>query len=301
MINKIKKKEKNKLVKSDIIYINDEPTTYVIYEDTTIINTKTSHIMKPQIKKFTGRVIVRLTHKGIRKEYQLSRLMAVSFIPNPENKSFVHHIDRNVMNNLPDNLQWVTESEHISIHSNDDSHPFAKGENHSRSTLTDEQVHIICKLIQGNKKSQREISKMFNVPEYIIHEIRLKHNWKHITCKYDFTNYTAGSIAMKEKDVKKVCRMISKNKATLPEIANKIGVEYGSVLNIYNKKIFVNISNNYDFSKFTKHMRYPEKMHNDIKRLMLSGKSNKEIIKILNLERCPKTNTFLYRERRKIN
>jgi len=39
------------------------------------------------------------------------RLVAMAFIPNPENKPYVDHIDNNKLNNNVNNLAWVTSSE----------------------------------------------------------------------------------------------------------------------------------------------------------------------------------------------
>ena len=42
---------------------------------------------------------------------RVSRIVALAFIPNPENKPDVDHISRNVEDNSVKNLRWVTKSE----------------------------------------------------------------------------------------------------------------------------------------------------------------------------------------------
>lgn len=45
------------------------------------------------------------------KKYKVHRLVALYFLPNPDNKSQVDHIDGNPKNNKVDNLRWVTPEE----------------------------------------------------------------------------------------------------------------------------------------------------------------------------------------------
>lgn len=51
-----------------------------------------------------------------KRQHSVHRLVAEAFIPNPENKIVVHHIDGNPLNNQVDNLMWVTLDEHKEIH-----------------------------------------------------------------------------------------------------------------------------------------------------------------------------------------
>lgn len=54
---------------------------------------------------------VTLTKNGKQIQKLVHRLVAEAFIPNPENKKEVNHIDGNKLNNNIDNLEWVTPKE----------------------------------------------------------------------------------------------------------------------------------------------------------------------------------------------
>lgn len=59
---------------------------------------------------------VSLCKNGKHTHKRVSRLVAEAFIPNPDNKSIVNHIDYNRKNNNVENLEWCTQKENV-IHS----------------------------------------------------------------------------------------------------------------------------------------------------------------------------------------
>ena len=48
-----------------------------------------------------------------KRDYRVNRLVALAFIPNPDNKRIVHHKDANRKNNHCSNLEWATDQENI--------------------------------------------------------------------------------------------------------------------------------------------------------------------------------------------
>ena len=70
------------------------------------------HILKSD-KALKNRAMVTLYNGDIKARKLVHRLVAEAFIPNPENKPEVDHIDTDMWNNNVDNLRWVTRIENI--------------------------------------------------------------------------------------------------------------------------------------------------------------------------------------------
>jgi hypothetical protein len=59
------------------------------------------------------------------KSYAIHRLVALTFLENPNNHPVVHHKDSNKLNNHFSNLEWVTQATNIAEVTTDTSHPRA--------------------------------------------------------------------------------------------------------------------------------------------------------------------------------
>ena len=72
-------------------------------------NKKTGRILK-QWKHKTGYLMVSLCKDGKKKNHSVHRLVAIMWIPNPDNLETVNHIDHNKENNNADNLEWMSRN-----------------------------------------------------------------------------------------------------------------------------------------------------------------------------------------------
>ena len=84
---------------------------YTIDRDGTIKNKTTGKILTHTINKHIGYRYVSLWKNNKGRTFTLHRLLAIHYIPNPENKIYVDHIDRNKLNNDLSNLRWVNGTE----------------------------------------------------------------------------------------------------------------------------------------------------------------------------------------------
>ena len=83
---------------------------YLIYPDGKVFSKKSNKYLK-QAKGRSPYKFVILQSDKKKKNYSIHRLVAIHYIPNPDNKPEVDHINRIKDDNRVENLRWVTRSE----------------------------------------------------------------------------------------------------------------------------------------------------------------------------------------------
>ena len=89
-------------------------TDYFITREGEVISTKfgKERPLKQVVCSGTGYKLVTLVKVGnIRKNKRIHRLMMEAYVPNPQGKAHVNHIDGNKLNNSLSNLEWSTCAE----------------------------------------------------------------------------------------------------------------------------------------------------------------------------------------------
>lgn len=78
---------------------------YAITEDGRVWSYKNKIYLKPILDK-DGYIQVNLYKDGKCNTKKVHRLVAEAYIPNPDNKPQINHMDENIANNNIDNLEW---------------------------------------------------------------------------------------------------------------------------------------------------------------------------------------------------
>lgn len=140
-------------------------------------------IMKP-VKKDNNYLFVRLTNKeGLKKCLYVHRLVAIHFIPNPENKPDVNHKRSNKSDNRFFRLEWCTKSENL-IHSfKQGTHIPTRGTISTMAKLNETKVLQIKETYSQGGTSIRKLADQYGVHHSVIDGILKGKRWPHVTLK----------------------------------------------------------------------------------------------------------------------
>lgn len=120
---------------------------------------------------------VTLHTKTKRRYFKVHRLVAQAFIPNPESKAEVNHMNGITDCNHVENLEWATRKENM-LHAKEEG-LMPSGEKHPRSVLTRNQVEEIRSLYIPRDKqySGTALAKKFGVSNHCIHSVVTGRSW----------------------------------------------------------------------------------------------------------------------------
>lgn len=124
------------------------------------------------------RLKVNLWKNNKYKTYKIHRLVAQAFIPNPENKPQVNHVDNNSLNNHVSNLEWCTNKENI--HHAMKQGRMNRGINNGMSKLNEKEIKEIRSFCNPSYKEKILLSKKYCISYSYLNTILRKETWKHI-------------------------------------------------------------------------------------------------------------------------
>lgn len=96
------------------------------------LRTKKGKIRAQQLCQSNNYYSCTLVNEQGQKRFYVHRLIALTFIPNPEDKEDVNHKDGDKLNNLLSNLEWCTRSENM-VHALDNNLSSNAGATHYRA------------------------------------------------------------------------------------------------------------------------------------------------------------------------
>ncbi len=115
--------------------------------------------------------------------HYIHRLVAQTFIPNPNNLPFVNHIDGNRANNHVSNLEWCDQKHNLAHAVRIGSMSCQKGEGNHNSKLTDAVVRQIRAMHVPYKRtvSYPKLAQLFGVSLTAVRNAIKGKTWSHLT------------------------------------------------------------------------------------------------------------------------
>lgn len=233
-------------------------------------------ILKQQVDKY-GYMRVHCYMNNKSKQYQVHRLVALSFISNPDNKPQVNHKDGNKQNNRVDNLEWSTNKENVEHAFSIGLNEGIKGEENVNAKLTENDVVNIYNLYKTNKYSMKDLADKFNTSETNVYDIVNRKRWKHLNLGEPITRDMSDSFLYNDKKIiDKVISMYS-NRKSLRSIANKLKIS---------RPIVVKILKNNGIEIKTNYTKLSKSQKDEVVDLYNTGKYTKtELSKMFNVSR----------------
>lgn len=134
--------------------------------------------LKARVHKKSGRVYLNITFMGKTKSILVNRVVALKFLPNPEGKLEVNHIDGNKENNALSNLEWANRSEQ-------ERHAFAQGLKSTRGSQNSNAKLSSTEVVEMRRRYMAgegftELASAFDVSISTVRGIIKGSTWSHV-------------------------------------------------------------------------------------------------------------------------
>lgn len=230
----------------DIFVVPIENLPFEVNKEGVVRNKVTKHVYTKYLEKNGYYRVSTRDSLGNPIKQSVHRLMALAFIPNPENKPQVNHINGVKSDYSLENLEWVTESENQQHAVDTGLREVIVGEEWHSSTITDQQVHHICQLMQEGYRNS-DISKITGVSPTKIKDIRRGGAWSWLSNSYEIQRPRRGRLSI--KTVEWVCQQlqagVSMNDIMMLNTNNSLKLHH--IKAIKNRRTYTDISSNYTF------------------------------------------------------
>lgn len=204
---------------------------------------------------------------------RLHRLVAETYIQNPQKLPEVNHKDGIKANCHKDNLEWVTSKENK-------EHAWDMGlykdirEDHHHAVFSDEQIHKVCKLLQDGCRN-KDVAAIMGMHKDQIAHIKRGDIWRTISEQYNLKVNRNNRKSV--ETIVKVCGLLEQGK-TNQEVSSIVkGIDHKEVNRIRTGEIHTKISSCFNIPKSRFRKTTEEEVRLVCELLIKKKHKNKEI------------------------
>lgn len=155
-------------------------------------NDKTNKFLSPRDLRGYKRIYIYVNGKAT--DLRIHRLVANAFIPNPNNKPQINHINGNRSDNCVTNLEWCTNAENqkhaykIGLRDSKSNSESARGVRNPNCKLSEQDVKDIKTKLEY--LTGIELAKQYNVATSTISNIKNNKKWKYLQSSTTIESYS---------------------------------------------------------------------------------------------------------------